>query len=156
MKISEVMKDILWNTHPEHLTSWLDTQSVCYIGRGHRLVKKSSKRITRKESKDYFDKDIKKVERIANKLLKGLSNIPQNHFDVFCSLLFDYPEGYIENSSFYSLYMSDLRDEASERIMLWSFRRAQLFRTLRYRRTIDLEIYRNNNYDYKKVKANKI
>lgn len=152
MKISEEMLQIIKDTHIQHLTCWENTLNEIYVGRGHLLLKEIPK-ITRKESELFFKKDIRKVERIANNLLKGINNIPQNHFDVFCSLLFDFEKKYILNSSFYKLYMQGLREQAGERIMVWSRKQGMLIRTLRFRRTIDKQIYINNDY---KIHKNKV
>lgn len=164
MKISEDMISLIRDTRTRKLSVWKDSVNELRIGHYHRVYAKnndielvSTKSLTKIDCEKLFLKDIDRVQRIANVLLKGETNVPQNHYDVFCSLLFDFEKRYILNSTFYRLYKQGLRAEASGRILVWGNKKGTPIKYLKDRRTLDKQIYDFNDYTKlnSKPKSNK-
>ena len=153
MNISEDMVNIIKETHPIKLKQFEGPGNTKMIGRNHTgKILLSKDKVTRKEVEEAFNKDVKKVVNLANKLLVDVLPIPQNHFDVFCSLLYDFSSKYIVVSKMYNYYMQGKILEAESTIRLLAKRDGQYYQTLRYRRQIDKEIFSNNKYTTKGIK----
>ena len=86
------------------LTAYWDSNGYS-IGWGHHGPDvKRNMRITKAQANRYFNKDIKKIEAAANRLI---SNLPYKHrfsqsfFDGLCSLVYNAGEGGVQKSEFY-------------------------------------------------------
>lgn len=146
MKISEEMKEIIKNSYKFTIRPWTSVTGLSYIGYGHTI--KDTENFTyfpKKKCIELFDKDMKYVNRVANMLL-GSQEIPQNHFDVFCSLIYEIGYQKVKGSSFFLLYKKGLIVESSVRIMVWSKYRGTYSSAMEYRRKIDFKIFTTNNY----------
>ena len=84
------------------LTAYWDMNGYS-IGYGHHTkeVKKGMK-ISQRQAEKYFDEDIKKVEAIANRILKKYNyKFSQGFFDGLCDLIYNCGEGGVKRSEFY-------------------------------------------------------
>ena len=86
------------------LTAYWDSNGYS-IGWGHHGsdVKKNMK-ITKAQANKYFNKDIKIIEKAANRLISNLPykyNFSQSFFDGLCSLVYNCGEGGVQRSEFY-------------------------------------------------------
>ena len=86
------------------LTAYWDSNGYS-IGWGHHGsdVKKNM-RISKAQANKYFNKDIKKIENIANKLINNLPykyKFSQGFFDGLCSLVYNAGEYGVQKSEFY-------------------------------------------------------
>ena len=86
------------------LTAYWDSNGYS-IGWGHHgsHVKKNM-RISKSQANKYFNKDIKKIETIANKLINNLPykyKFSQGFFDGLCSLVYNAGEYGVQKSEFY-------------------------------------------------------
>jgi GH24 family phage-related lysozyme (muramidase) len=86
------------------LTAYWDSNGYS-IGWGHhgKDVKKNMK-ISKAQAEKYFNKDIKKFEEAANRIIKTLPykyKFSQNFFDGLCSLVYNTGEGGVYKSEFY-------------------------------------------------------
>ena len=86
------------------LTAYWDSNGYS-IGWGHHTkeVYKGMK-ISKAQANKYFDKDIKEVEKAANRIIKSLPyeyQFSQNFFDSLCSLIYNCGEGGVKNTNFY-------------------------------------------------------
>ena len=86
------------------LTAYWDSNGYS-IGWGHHGsdVKKNM-RISKAQANKYFNKDIKKIENIANKLINNLPykyKFSQGFFDGLCSLVYNAGEYGVHKSEFY-------------------------------------------------------
>ena len=75
------------------------------IGWGHHSkdVYKGMK-ISQTQANKYFDKDIKEVEKAANRIIRSLPykyKFSQNFFDSLCSLVYNCGEGGVKSTNFY-------------------------------------------------------
>lgn len=149
MKISEEMKETIKRTYKYTKTPWTSVTGLSYIGHGH-TIKDGEEFIslTKKQSNELFEKDMRYVNRVANLLIES-KEIPQNHFDVLCSLIYDVGYRSIKGSSFYLMYKKGLPAEASIRIMVWSKYRGIYSSAMEYRRKIDFKIFTTSIYDTK-------
>ena len=147
MKISEEMIKTIKETYKYTRKRWTAVNGLSYIGYGH-TIKDTEKfeTLTKKQCVELFEKDIKYVNRVANLLLES-KEIPQNHFDVFCSLIYEIGYQKVKGSSFYLLYKKGLIVESSVRIMVWSKYRGIHSSAMEYRRKIDFKIYTTNIYE---------
>ena len=145
MKISNEMIEVLKNTHKFTRYVWEAKTGLSYIGYGH-LLKKGEKftKLTKKECIALFDKDVSYINKTLNTLFK--EEIPQNHFDVFASIIYDIGYNMFKTSSLLTLYKKGLLAEASLRIIVWSKYKGIHSDALEYRRKIDYKIFTNNDY----------
>lgn len=86
------------------LTAYWDSNGYS-IGWGHHTkeVYKGMK-ISKAQANKYFDKDIKEVEKAANRIIKSLPyeyQFSQNFFDSLCSLVYNCGEGGVKSTNFY-------------------------------------------------------
>jgi len=86
------------------LTAYWDSNGYS-IGWGHHSkdVYKGMK-ISQTQANKYFDKDIKEVEKAANRIIKSLPyeyKFSQNFFDSLCSLVYNCGEGGVKSTNFY-------------------------------------------------------
>lgn len=145
MQVSEEMISIIKQTHKFTRTSWEAKTGISYIGYGHTIAKgEVFKKLPKKDCELLFVKDIKRIERQLNLLFK--IDIPQNHFDVLASVLFDIGYGLFKTSSLLTLYKKGLIEESSLRIMVWSKYKGIHTEALEYRRRIDYKIFTSNDY----------
>ena len=102
--ISHSGKQFIKNQEKCVLTAYWDSDGYS-IGWGHhgKDVKKGMK-ISRIQANIYFNKDIKEVDKAANRIIKSLPykyNFSQNFFDGLCSLVYNAGEGGVKKSDFY-------------------------------------------------------
>lgn len=86
------------------LTAYWDANGYS-IGWGHHSkdVYKGMK-ISKSQANKYFDKDIKEVEKAANRIINSLPykyKFSQNFFDSLCSLIYNCGEGGVKSTNFY-------------------------------------------------------
>ena len=86
------------------LTAYWDSNGYS-IGWGHHAkdVYKGMK-ISKAQANKYFDKDIKEVEKAANRIINSLPykyKFSQNFFDSLCSLVYNCGEGGVKSTNFY-------------------------------------------------------
>ncbi|MBR6908189.1 lysozyme [bacterium] len=86
------------------LTAYWDSDGYS-IGYGHHSsdVTKGMT-ITQAQANNYFNEDIKIIEKAANRLINNLPytySFSQNFFDGLCSLVYNCGEGGVQNSVFY-------------------------------------------------------
>ena len=86
------------------LTAYWDSNGYS-IGWGHHTkeVYKGMK-ISQIQANNYFDKDIKEVEKAANRIINSLPykyQFSQKFFDGLCSLVYNCGEGGVQRSEFY-------------------------------------------------------
>ena len=86
------------------LTAYWDSNGYS-IGWGHHAkdVHKGMK-ISQAQANKYFDKDIKEVEKAANRIINSLPykyRFSQNFFDSLCSLVYNCGEGGVKSTKFY-------------------------------------------------------
>lgn len=145
MKLTEEMIDVIKGTHKFSKDPWTSKFGIAYIGYCHKYQSHEDNRTTRMKADKLLRKDLKRSETYINKLL-GSIDIPQNHFDVMCSLAYDIGNSAFKNSRFFIMYKKGLLDEAGSRIIDWSIIRDQLSLAMQYRRDIDYQIYTESNY----------
>lgn len=102
--ISNNGKQFIKNQEKCSLTAYWDSDGYS-IGWGHhgKDVKKGMK-ITKSQARCYFNKDIKKIEASANRIINSLPykyKFSQNFFDGLCSLVYNAGEGGVMKSEFY-------------------------------------------------------
>ena len=86
------------------LTAYWDSNGYS-IGYGHHGSDvKRNMRITQAQANSYFNKDIKEIEKAANRLINALPykyTFSQGFFDGLCSLVYNAGEGGVQKSVFY-------------------------------------------------------
>lgn len=102
--ISDAGKMFIKNQENCSLTAYWDSDGYS-IGWGHhgKDVKKGMK-ISKAQAEKYFNKDIKKFEDAANRIIKSLPykyKFSQGFFDGLCSLVYNAGEGGVMKSEFY-------------------------------------------------------
>lgn len=150
MNISEEMLNVIKSSHKYTNKPWTNRFGNSYIGYGHKINDKSPLSLNRPKADKLLEKDIKKIISNLNKYLK--SDIPQNHFDVMCSLAYDIGWTAFRNSLFFNYYLKGLHEKAFQRIMSWSYIKDELSLAMKYRRAIDYQILTTNDYDIKRIK----
>lgn len=102
--ISNHGKQFIKNQEKCSLTAYWDSDGYS-IGWGHhgKDVTKGMK-ISKVQAEKYFNKDIKKFEEAANRIIKSLPynyKFSQRFFDGLCSLVYNTGEGGVYKSEFY-------------------------------------------------------
>lgn len=86
------------------LTAYWDSNGYS-IGWGHHGSDVTrGMRISKAKANQFFNEDIKEIEKAANRLIKALPyshNFSQNFFDGLCSLVYNCGEGGVQKSEFY-------------------------------------------------------
>mgnify|MGYP003504469414 len=145
MQVSDEMMEILKQTHKFTRLPWVAKTGLTYIGYGHIMTKTENyKKLPKKDCILLFEKDIKRVNKQLNLIFK--EEIPQNHFDVLASVIFDIGYELFKTSSLLTLYKKGLIEQASLRIMVWSKYKGVHTESLEYRRKIDFKIFTSNDY----------
>lgn len=161
MKISEEMLEVIKNTHKFTKEPWTSKFGISYIGYCHTLTNSEIEegmilKLTRRSAHKLLMKDIKRIERFINTQLKsnGTPSIPQNHFDVLCSIAYDIGNVGLKNSTFFKEYKNGLLNDPASRIMVWCYIKDQLSLAMKYRREIDLQIFTISNYNITRKEEN--
>lgn len=144
MQVSEEMKELIKQTHKFTRRSWKAKTGLIYIGYGHKLQTDKEVYWPKKDCLRVFERDISKINRQLNLIFK--TEIPQNHFDVLASVIFDIGYELFKTSSLLTLYKKGLLEEAGLRIMVWSKYKGIHSEALEYRRRIDYKIFTSNDY----------
>lgn len=102
--ISNAGKKFIKNQENCSLTAYWDSNGYS-IGWGHhgKDVRKNM-RISKAQANNYFNKDIKEIEKAANRIIKSLPykyKFSQGFFDGLCSLVYNAGEGGVMKSEFY-------------------------------------------------------
>jgi len=102
--ISNAGKKFIKNQENCSLTAYWDSNGYS-IGWGHhgKDVRKNM-RISKAQANNYFNKDIKEIEKAANRIIKSLPykyKFSQGFFDGLCSLVYNAGEGGVMQSEFY-------------------------------------------------------
>lgn len=102
--ISNSGKQFIKNQENCSLIAYWDSDGYS-IGWGHhgKDVKKNM-RISKAQANNYFNKDIKEIEKAANRIIKTLPykyKFSQGFFDGLCSLVYNAGEGGVMKSEFY-------------------------------------------------------
>ena len=102
--ISNSGKQFIKNQENCSLIAYWDSDGYS-IGWGHhgKDVKKNM-RISKAQANNYFNKDIKEIEKAANRIIKSLPykyKFSQGFFDGLCSLVYNAGEGGVMKSEFY-------------------------------------------------------
>lgn len=161
MKVSEEMLDVIKNTHKFTKEPWTSKFGISYIGYCHTLTPSDIEdsevlKLTRRSAHKLLMKDIKRIERFINTQLKsnGTPSIPQNHFDVLCSVAYDIGNVGLKNSTFFKEYKNGLLNDPASRIMVWCYIRDQLSLAMKFRREIDLQIFTKSDYNITRNEEN--
>lgn len=148
MKLSEEMFEVIKRTHKFTKEPWTSKFGITYTGYCHKVIREIP-RLSRRKAEALLKKDIRRIENYVNKLLDN-TPIPQNHFDVMCSLAYDISNKSLKNSLFFKYYKKGLLEEAGSRIIVWSYIKDQLSLAMQYRREIDYYIFTESDYNIKR------
>ena len=173
MKISQEMRDIIKKSRKLQRTLWKSEQTnMHYIGYGHLVNDKDVdkyllKKMSKKEAEALLEDDLKSCEKFVNSFFElddedkrrsyGIKTIPQNHYDVFCHIVYELGAcseervssggpSMLKGSSFFLLYKKGLISESAERIMIWSKYKGIQSQSLYNRRKLDYQIFTTNQY----------
>lgn len=143
-EISEEMLLVLEQTHRFTKTKWTSVFNISYIGFGHRTNDDKMK-ITRKKAKEILRQDMK---NLSQKISKDLGRqIPQQHFDVFCHIAYDFSIQALKNSSLYIRYKDNtLNNQEISLIMIWAKIKGEYSQAMLYRRQHDIRIFSSRDY----------
>lgn len=145
--ISLEMIKIIERTHKFTTQPWTSVYGITYIGFGHKNLLPLQK-ISRLKAKELLRKELEDISLKLTKLLK--KEILQQHFDVFCHIIYDHSFTAFKNSSLYLEYLEDnLYKDVTSNIMIWSKIKGNYSQAMIYRRQHDLRVYKDKNYEVK-------
>lgn len=153
MKVSDEMKEVMMKTHKFTTTSWTSVFDITYIGYGHRVETGEvfEKKLTKLKASHLLDSDMERIEKQVSNLFDN-KEIPQQHFDVFCHIVYDYSYKGFKISRLYLMYKEalikgiELKCSMIPYIMIWSKIKGHYSKAMAYRRQTDIKIYTSLDY----------
>jgi lysozyme len=130
--------DFIAGHEGEILRVYKDPIGLATLGVGHLLTESEKRdmpvgtKITRKQSREYLAKDLKKMERAVNAAVKV--PITQNQFDALVSFTFNVGVGGLKRSSVLRQLNNRKFDAAADALLLWNRAGGRVLKGLTRRR----------------------